>query len=99
VTEAKSPNLSGADMRTAFVAGKVRMLITSTAYLNTLAKQIGERSNRAAPDNFHNSNREPTEGLFYRFSGPTRFYTTKTLTGHQRVKFAVMQNTTHSTMW
>jgi multiple sugar transport system substrate-binding protein len=42
VTEAQSPNLSGADMRTAFAAGKVGMLITSTAYLNSLAKQIGD---------------------------------------------------------
>jgi len=42
-TEAKSPNLSGPDMRSAFVAGRVGMLITSTAYLNTLTKQIGDR--------------------------------------------------------
>src|SRR5262249_5642276 len=35
----QSPNLSGADMRTAFAAGKVGILITSTAYLNTLTKQ------------------------------------------------------------
>src|SRR5215510_7544398 len=41
VTEAKSPNLSGTDMRTAFAAGRVGILITSTAYLNTLTKQIG----------------------------------------------------------
>src|SRR5262245_34536484 len=41
VTDAKSPNLSGTDMRTAFAAGKVGILITSTAYLNTLTKQIG----------------------------------------------------------
>jgi multiple sugar transport system substrate-binding protein len=40
VTEAQSPNLSGADMRTAFAAGKVGVLITSTAYLNTLTKQV-----------------------------------------------------------
>src|SRR5262249_55806424 len=39
VTEAQSPNLSGADMRTAFAAGRVGVLITSTAYLNTLTKQ------------------------------------------------------------
>src|SRR5262249_465340 len=39
VTEAQTPNLSGADMRTAFAAGSVGVLITSTAYLNTLTKQ------------------------------------------------------------
>ncbi|HJY77512.1 MAG TPA: ABC transporter substrate-binding protein [Burkholderiales bacterium] len=43
VTEAKMPNFSGTDMRTAFAAGKIGMLVTSTAYLNTLSKQIGER--------------------------------------------------------
>jgi len=39
VNEAQTPNLSGADMRTAFAAGNVGVLITSTAYLNTLTKQ------------------------------------------------------------
>src|SRR5262249_20590167 len=39
VSEAQTPNLSGADMRTAFAAGSVGVLITSTAYLNTLTKQ------------------------------------------------------------
>ena len=39
-TEAKAPNLSGTDMRTAFAAGKAGILVTSTAYLNALNRQI-----------------------------------------------------------
>lgn len=41
VRQAHAPNLSGTDMRTAFAAGKVGILLTSTAYLNTLGQQVG----------------------------------------------------------
>lgn len=43
VTETKTPNISGNDMRTAFAAGQVGVLLTTTAYVNTLTKQIGDR--------------------------------------------------------
>ena len=43
VTEAKSPNFSGGDMRTAFAAGKTGILITSTALLSNLTRQVGDK--------------------------------------------------------
>ena len=42
-TEAKAPNLSGIDMRTAFAAGKAGILVTTTAYLNALNRQIDSK--------------------------------------------------------
>ncbi|NLH80891.1 MAG: ABC transporter substrate-binding protein [Phyllobacteriaceae bacterium] len=43
VSETKTPNISGNDMRAAFAAGQVGMLLTTTAYVNALTKQIGDR--------------------------------------------------------
>lgn len=43
VNEAKTPNISGNDMRAAFAAGQVGVLLTTTAYVNALTKQIGDR--------------------------------------------------------
>lgn len=43
VTEAKSPNMSSNDMFAAFVAGKVGVLVTSTARVNAFTRQIGNK--------------------------------------------------------
>lgn len=43
VTETRSPNISGNDQRAAFAAGQVGVLLTTTAYVNTLTKQIGDK--------------------------------------------------------
>ncbi|GGF55222.1 ABC transporter substrate-binding protein [Azorhizobium oxalatiphilum] len=43
VTEAKAPNLSATDQRSAFAAGKVGIMLTTTAYVNMAQKQIGDR--------------------------------------------------------
>lgn len=43
VTEAKSPNMSSSDMFAAFTAGKLGILITSTARVNAITKQIGNK--------------------------------------------------------
>ncbi|KPF71361.1 sugar ABC transporter substrate-binding protein [Bosea sp. AAP35] len=43
VTETKTPNISGNDMRTAFAAGQVGVLLTTTAYVNAFTRQIGDR--------------------------------------------------------
>lgn len=43
VSETKTPNISGNDMRAAFAAGQVGVLLTTTAYVNTLTKQVGDK--------------------------------------------------------
>lgn len=43
VTETKTPNISGNDMRAAFAAGQVGVLLTTTAYVNALTKQVGDK--------------------------------------------------------
>lgn len=43
ITEGRMPNVSQADMRTAFAAGQCGIMVTSTAYVNGLTRQIGDR--------------------------------------------------------
>lgn len=43
VTEAKSPNISGNDMRAAFTAGQAGVLLTTTAYVNVAQRLIGDK--------------------------------------------------------
>lgn len=43
VSETRTPNISGNDMRAAFAAGQVGVLLTTTAYVNAFTKQVGDR--------------------------------------------------------
>jgi multiple sugar transport system substrate-binding protein len=43
VTEAKTPNISGNDMRAAFTAGQAGVLLTTTAYVNVAQRLIGDK--------------------------------------------------------
>lgn len=43
VSEAETPNISGNDMRAAFAAGQVGVLLTTTAYVNALTRQVGDK--------------------------------------------------------
>lgn len=43
VAETKTQNISGNDMRAAFAAGQVGVMLTTTAYVNAFTKQIGDK--------------------------------------------------------
>lgn len=65
VTDARSPNISGNDMRAAFAAGQVGVLVTTTAYVNALTRQIGDRfplQTAAFPDLVPGMSRLPAGG-------------------------------------